>query len=115
MERFFDFLFWNKLSKCATSMGAKAVYYVLLLYFLAKAKDVPILVKVAVVGALSYLILPLDVILNFIPAKDFTDYLSALSFAFKTSKAYITKDIEQQAKAKVEDIFGTIDFNHPTT
>ena len=111
MENFNESNFWNKLSKCATNMGAKVVYYALLLYYLAKSKDVPLRVKAEIVGALSYLILPLDAIPDFIPVGGFTDDLAALVFAFKMSQAYITQDIEQQAKAKVEDIFGPTDFS----
>ncbi len=106
-----DNKFWKKLSRCGNKMGAKLMYYALLLYYLAKDQDVPIKVKAEIIGALGYLILPVDVIPDFIPVMGFTDDLAALMFAFEMAKSHITPEMKQKALNKVKEIFDDPDFD----
>ena len=101
--------FWSKLSKCATKMGSKLVYYVLILYYVMKAPGTPWGVKAQIVGALGYVILPLDLIPDFIPVAGFSDDLGAVVYTVGTVSDYVTPDIDRKAKAKVRDIFGSDD------
>lgn len=105
-----DNKFWKKLSRCGNKMGAKLMYYALLLYYLAKDQDVPIKVKAEIIGALGYLILPVDVIPDFIPVMGFTDDLAALMFAFEMAKSHITPEMKQKALNKVKEIFDDPDL-----
>ena len=106
-DKYSDNGFWSKLSKCATKMGSKLVYYVLLLYYVMKAPGTPLDVKASIVGALAYVIVPIDLIPDAIPVAGFTDDLGAVTYAVGMVADYITPDIDCKAKAKVRDIFGS--------
>ena len=108
-DKYSDAGFWSKLSKCATKMGSKLVYYALLLYYVMMAPSTPFDVKTQIVGALAYLIVPTDLIPDFIPLIGFSDDLAAITFVVSTVSAHITPDIDRKAKDKVRDIFGTTD------
>lgn len=90
--------FWKKLKHLASNVGSKVLYPALQLYFLLQAKDVPMKAKTLIVGALGYLILPVDMVPDFIPALGFTDDLTALMVALRTLNKYLTPDINARAK-----------------
>lgn len=90
--------FWKKLKHLASNVGSKVLYPALQLYFLLQAKDVPVKAKTLIVGALGYLILPADLVPDFIPALGFTDDLTALMVALRTLNKYLTPDINARAK-----------------
>ncbi len=90
--------FWKKLKHLASNVGSKVLYPALQLYFLLQAKDVPVKAKTLIVGALGYLILPTDIVPDFIPALGFTDDLTALMVALRTLNKYLTPDINARAK-----------------
>ena len=90
--------FWKKLKHLASNVGSKVLYPALQLYFLLQAKNVPMKAKTLIVGALGYLILPVDMVPDFIPALGFTDDLSALMVALRTLNKYLTPDINARAK-----------------
>lgn len=90
--------FWKKLKHVASNVGSKVLYPALQLYFLLQAKDVPVKAKTLIVGALGYLILPVDMVPDFIPALGFTDDLTALMVALRTLNKYLTPDINARAK-----------------
>ena len=61
-QYFNDSKLWKKLKKVAQKAGRKAVYYVLVLYYVSRDPSVPRSLKLKVMGALGYFILPLDFI-----------------------------------------------------
>ena len=93
-QYFNDSKLWKKLKKVAHKAGRKAVYYVLVLYYVSRDPAVPTSLKLKVLGALGYFILPLD----FIP-----DVLVGLGF---TMKKYITPEIERKARERLREWFG---------
>ena len=101
--------FWRKLGKCAKKAGLKVVYSALLLYYVSTDKSVPANIKVAIFGALGYLILPMDLLPDFIPAIGFTDDLGALLAVYSLVKGHVTPEVEKKAKAKLSDWFGVFD------
>lgn len=104
-----DAKLWKKLAKCAKQMGAKLVYNVLVLYYAMMQPGVPLRYKAEIVGALGYVILPTDLIPDFIPVAGFTDDLAAVAFAVKQVAAIITPEVKDKARGKVRDIFGSTD------
>lgn len=96
--------FWKKLKRVATKVGSKVLYPALQLYFLLQAKEVPVQAKTLIIGALGYLILPADLVPDFIPALGFTDDLTALMVALRTLNRYLTPDINQQAKDQTKKL-----------
>lgn len=98
-----------KLGKFAKKAGTKLVYSALVLYYVLKSKSITAKDKTLIIGALGYLILPLDLIPDVIPALGLTDDLAALMFALSIVKKYVDDDIEQQAKDKLSDWFDDYD------
>jgi uncharacterized membrane protein YkvA (DUF1232 family) len=96
--------FWKKVRHIAAQVGAKVLYPALQLYFLLQAKDVPMKAKTLIVGALGYLILPTDMVPDFIPALGFTDDLTALMVALRTLNKYLTPDINARAKEQANKL-----------
>ena len=90
-------------------MGSKLVYYALLLYYVMMAPGTSYDAKMQIVGALAYLIVPTDLIPDFIPVAGFSDDLAALLYVVSMVADYITPDIDRKAKDKVRDIFGSLD------
>ena len=105
-QYFSDSKLWKKLKKVAKKAGRKAVYYVLVLYYVARDPAVPRSLKLKVLGALGYFILPLDFIPDIILGLGFTDDLAALAWALFTMKKYITPEIERKARERLREWFG---------
>ena len=103
---FNDSKLWQKLKKVATRAGRKAVYYVLVLYYLSRDANVPTKLKLKILGALGYFILPLDFIPDAILGLGFTDDLAALAWALFTMRKYVTPEIERKARERLREWFG---------
>lgn len=56
--------------------------------------------------ALGYLILPIDLIPDFIPLLGFTDDAVAIAVALSVVNNYLDDEVNTQAKAKFDSIFG---------
>ena len=62
--------------------------------------------KLKILGALGYFILPLDFIPDAILGLGFTDDLAALAWALFKMKQYITPEIERKARERLREWFG---------
>ena len=105
---------WRKLKKVAGKVGRKAVYHVLVLYYVARDHAVPTSLKIKVFGALGYFILPLDFIPDAILGLGFTDDILALAWAVFSLRKYITPDIKAKARARVDQWFGAPQNSRPS-
>ncbi len=100
---------WKKLSKFAKAIGVKTTYTVLLLYYAYRRKETPRWAKNIVLGALGYLIAPIDAIPDLSPIIGFTDDLGVLSFGLVAIGAYVNQDVKNKARKKLNKWFGTVD------
>jgi len=98
--------FWDKIRTVGVKAGASIVYPALLLFYVLGSKDVSTRMKVYIIGALGYLILPTDLIPDAIPFLGYADDLAAIIAAYKMVRSCITPEMEAKAKAKAESIFG---------
>jgi len=101
--------FWTKVKEVAKKAGTKVIYAALVLYYTATADSTPMAKKSIIYGALGYFILPIDLIPDVIPVVGFSDDLAALIAAATAVSSSITPAIKEEAKAKLEDWFGTVD------
>ena len=62
-------------------------------------------VRISIVGALTYLIVPVDLIPDFIPASGFSDDLVALTAVISLWRHHITPEIKLRAKSKLDKLF----------
>lgn len=97
---------WRKLKKYSRSISKKTIYFVLLLFQVAKSSKVPKSSKMIVVGALSYLLLPIDMIPDFIPAVGLADDASVIAAAVYKIMIHIDDEMKGQAKKQIVRLFG---------
>ena len=62
-------------------------------------------VRISIMGALTYLIVPIDLIPDFIPASGFSDDLVALTAVISLWQHHITPDMKFRAKCKLDEWF----------
>ena len=62
-------------------------------------------VRISIMGALTYLIIPVDLIPDFIPASGFSDDLVALTAVISLWQHHITPEMKFRAKCKLDKWF----------
>jgi len=97
---------WEKIRKNIAKIGVKVIYQALLLFYVAQSPNCPAKIKAGIIGALGYLISPLDLIPDFMPGIGFADDAAAIAAAIALAQIYITDEIRTQAKAKLADLLG---------
>ena len=101
--------FWKKLRRTLRRLGAKAVYYALILYYAMQDPQVSRKDKGIIIGALGYFLLPFDLAPDFLPAIGYTDDIAALAYAVYKVVHCITPLTKSAAEAKVYEWFGDVD------
>lgn len=98
---FTDQRFTEKISRIAKRAGAKLVYAALILYYTLKSDKVSIKDKAIILGALGYLISPLDVVPDAIPIAGLSDDLAVLIYVLHKVWGEVSEDVKQKAKDKL--------------
>lgn len=96
--------FLEKISKIAKRAGAKLVYIALVLYYTLQSDKVALKDKAIIVGALGYLVSPLDVIPDAIPIVGLGDDLAVLIYVIGKI-GNVSEEIKEKAKAKLTKWF----------
>ncbi|WP_028912260.1 YkvA family protein [Prevotella sp. MA2016] len=97
--------FTEKIARIAKRAGAKLVYAALILYYTLQSDKVSKTDKAIIIGALGYMISPLDVIPDAIPIAGLTDDLAVLLYVLKKVWTGIDPEIMEQAKSKLSRWF----------
>ena len=97
--------FAEKIARIAKRAGAKLVYAALILYYTLQSDKVSKADKAIIIGALGYMISPLDVIPDAIPIAGLTDDLAVLLYVLKKVWTGIDPEIVEQAKSKLSRWF----------
>ncbi len=97
--------FAEKLSRIAKRAGAKLVYAALILYYTLQSDKVSKSDKAIIIGALGYMISPLDVIPDAIPIAGLTDDLAVLLYVLKKVWTGIDPEIVDKAKRRLSKWF----------
>ena len=106
-----DRRFWSKVKKYGEQAGKTTVYYSLLLFYTAKSPAVPKTSKMIIVGALSYLIFPIDLIPDFIPVVGLADDAAVVATAVYKVMSHIDADIKNKAKQKMFRLFKIVEID----
>lgn len=96
--------FLEKIAKIAKRAGAKLVYIALVLYYTLQSDKVSIKDKAIIVGALGYLVSPLDVIPDAIPIVGLGDDLAVLLYVIGKI-GDVSEEIKKKAKSKLTKWF----------
>lgn len=97
--------FVDKISRIAKRAGAKLVYVALILYYILQSDRVSLKDKAVIVGALGYLISPLDVIPDTIPIAGLGDDLAVLVYVLGKVWTEVPADVKAKARAKLAQWF----------
>lgn len=97
--------FIEKISRIAKRAGAKLVYASLILYYTLQSDKVSVKDKAIIIGALGYLISPLDVIPDAIPIAGLGDDLAVLIYVLNKVWGDVSEDVKEKAKSKLSKWF----------
>ena len=89
--------FFDKIQRVAKRAGAKLVYVALILYYLIQSDKV--------IGALGYLISPLDAVPDAIPIAGLSDDLGVLLYVLNKVWSSVDDDMKNQAREKLSKWF----------
>ena len=103
--------FVEKISRIAKRAGSKLVYAALILYYTLQSDKVSKADKAIIIGALGYMISPLDVIPDAIPIAGLTDDLAVLLYVLKKVWTGIDPEIIEKAKGKLSKWFDEEEIN----
>lgn len=101
----------EKIKDCGKALGRTSMRPVLSLYFVLKSPDTPLSDKLLVVSALSYLVLPVDLIsARRLPVLGWIDEMAAVTIAYKKVKRHITPEIESEVDNILEKWFPELKY-----
>lgn len=89
---------FSKIGKRLKRSSAKIIYPAMLLYLVLMEPSTPWQVKCTIMGALGYLISPIDCIPDAVAGLGLTDDFSALCMAISSVRMHITESIKEDAK-----------------
>ena len=98
--------FLDKVTKYGKLIGINALYKAVQLWFVMQKPDVPATTKAVIMGALGYLIAPLDFLPDLMPVLGYTDDFVAITFALIKVQGYIDEEVERKSKHLLAKIFG---------
>ena len=104
-ENYSEDSFWDKIKTTLKKAGSKLIYQALQLFYAMQNPDCPIAIKGAIIAALGYFILPIDLVPDFLPVVGFADDLTAISSAIAMAHMYIDDNVIQKAKSKMCELF----------
>jgi uncharacterized membrane protein YkvA (DUF1232 family) len=97
--------FVEKISRIAKRAGVKLFYAALILYYTLESDQVSLKDKATIIGALGYLISPLDVVPDAIPIAGLSDDLAVLIYVLNRIWGDVSEDVKAKAKAKLATWF----------
>ena len=102
--------FVEKISRIAKRAGSKLVYVALVLYYTLQSKDVSVKDKAIIIGALGYLISPLDAIPDAIPIVGLGDDLTVLVYVVNKIWFNVPEDVKKKSLDKLSEWFDDDDM-----
>ena len=105
-QHYNDSSFLDKITKYGKLIGINALYKAVQLWFVLQKPDVPASTKAVIMGALGYLIAPLDFLPDLMPVLGYTDDFVAITFALIKVQGYIDEEVERKSKNLLTKIFG---------
>ena len=105
-QHYNDSSFLDKITKYGKLIGINALYQAVQLWFVLQKPDVPASTKAVIMGALGYLIAPLDFLPDLMPVLGYTDDFVAITFALIKVQGYIDEEVERKSKKLLAKIFG---------
>ena len=103
-DRFSQTGFVEKISRIAKRAGVKLVYAALILYYILESDKISMKDKAIIIGALGYLISPLDIVPDAIPIAGLGDDLTVLIFVLHK----VWNEVSEEVKLKTNSKLGSM-------
>lgn len=104
-------LLWERIGHYAKTVGRVSARPVLLLYYVLKSPDTPKSDKILIISALSYLILPIDLLsTKRLPIIGLIDEIVSLTYAYQKVCKYITPEIELKVNLVLDQWFSETEY-----
>ena len=97
--------FIDKISRIAKRAGAKLVYAALILFYTLQSDKISTKDKAIIIGALGYMISPIDVIPDAIPIAGLTDDMAVLIYVLKKVWVDVDPAVKDKAKQRLSKWF----------
>ena len=94
---------WSKIKDFFFEAGINLVIKVVQLWYVLQKPEVPVHVKVAIMGAIAYFVMPVDLILDVLPS-GYQDDLLAVTLTLIATEEYIDDEVRRKAREKVMEI-----------
>ena len=94
---------WSKIKDFFFEAGINLVIKVVQLWYVLQKPEVPVHVKVAIMGAIAYFVMPVDFVLDVLPG-GYQDDLLAVTLTFLAAEEYIDDEVRRKAREKVMEI-----------
>lgn len=88
----------HKISRYGAHIGIELLYKAVQLWCVLQKPEVPAKEKALIMGALGYLIAPLDFVPDLTPVLGYSDDLVAITFALLKVQGYIDEEVDAKAK-----------------
>ena len=100
---FYDELeLFSMLKVAGKKLGSQVILYALIMVTLIGDSKIPMKVRLVFMAAIGYLILPTDIVADFLPVIGFTDDIAFLTYVVSSASEYITPEVRDRAKDKME-------------
>lgn len=106
-QHYSDKKFLHKMKKLGGGLGNKAMQAAATLYVALRSPDMPKSSKLIVLGALGYFILPLDLVVDFLPLFGLTDDAFVILTALGKVYLSITDEMKEEAKGLIDSKLGS--------
>ena len=103
--RYSDSSFRAVVQNSFRAIGETTVKQALTLFHTLQDEDTPTAARATIIGALAYLILPADLIPDFLPVVGFTDDMGAIAAAAGTVASCIKPQHKRKAAKQARDLF----------
>jgi uncharacterized membrane protein YkvA (DUF1232 family) len=104
-------LLWEKIGDYARKAGRTSTRPILLLYYVLKSSDTPKSDKLLIISAISYLVLPIDLIsAKRLPIIGWIDEIISLTYAYQKVCKHITPEIKWKVDSVLDRWFSGIDY-----
>ena len=101
--------FVEKISRVAKRAGSKLVYAALILFYTLQSDKISVKDKAIILGALGYLISPLDVVPDAIPIVGLGDDLAVLVYVLKLVWTDIDPEVQERISGARENLNEGVD------
>lgn len=98
-----DEKFWDKITQMPENAGCSVLRVAFTLYALLKESSTPLWAKTAIIGALGYLICPIDAVPDIIPGVGFVDDVAVMTLVVSQLYGFINDDIRKKVDSMLPE------------